>query len=321
MDHKPYRKMAFIFPGQGAQYIGMASDFVHTFSAARLTFEEADELLKRPLSKIILNGPDDELTRTKNSQTGIYVASMAILRVLKELFDFQPFVCAGLSLGEYTALTAADWMSFRNALPLVQYRGEFMNEACEAVPGCMAVVMGMSNEAVEELVKKLNLPNDLWIANYNCPGQIVLSGTQKGIEAASVEAKALGAKRVLPLAVHGAFHSGLMKQAEDRLAPYIQQVPLKKGPVSIVMNVPGDFVSEPKLVLDYMTKQVTQSVRWEQGIRSMEKQGVDLFIEFGPGKTLSGMNKRIGVQAPTLSIDKVEDLEEIEKLVKEGRIE
>lgn len=320
MDHKLYQKIAFIFPGQGAQSIGMASDFARTFSAARLTFEEADELLKRSLSKIILNGPEEELTQTKNSQTAIYVASMAILRVVKEMFDFQPFVCAGLSLGEYTALTAADWMSFRNGLPLVQHRGEFMNDACEATSGCMAVVMGMSNETVEELVKKLNLPKDLWIANYNCPGQIVLSGTLKGIEAASMEAKAMGAKRVLPLAVHGAFHSGLMKQAEERLAPHIQQVPLKKGSVSIVMNVPGDFVSDPPRVLQYMTQQVTHSVRWEQGIRAMEKQGVDLFIEFGPGKTLSGMNRRIGVQAPTLSIEKVEDLEEIEKLVKEGKI-
>ncbi|MFI5343259.1 MAG: ACP S-malonyltransferase [Chlamydiales bacterium] len=320
MDHKLYKKIAFLFPGQGAQSIGMASDFVHAFSAARLTFEEADELLKRPLSSIILNGPEEKLTQTKNSQTAIYVASMAILRVVKELFDFQPFVCAGLSLGEYTALTAADWMNFRNALPLVQYRGEFMNEACETTPGAMAVIMGMSNEAVEELVAKLNLPNEVWIANYNCPGQIVLSGTLKGIEAATLEAKAMGAKRALPLAVHGAFHSGLMQQAEERLAPYIQQVPIKKGPVSIVMNVPGDFVSDPQRVLQYMTQQVTHSVRWEQGIRAMEKEGVDLFIEFGPGKTLSGMNKRIGVQAPTLSIEKIEDLEQIEKLVMGGKI-
>lgn len=321
MDSKIYKKIAFLFPGQGAQYIGMANDFVHTFSAARLTFEEADELLNRPLSKIVAKGPEDELKQTKNSQTGIYVASMAIFRVVKELFDFQPYVCAGLSLGEYTALTAADWITFRHALPLVQYRGEFMNEACETFPGTMAVVMGLSNDEVENLVHKLNLPNDLWIANYNCPGQIVLSGTLQGIEKAAEEAKAMGAKRVLPLSVYGAFHSGLMKQAEEHLAPHIQQTHFEKGPVQLVMNVPGDFVSDLNAVRKYLTRQVTHSVRWEQGIKAMEKQGVDLFIEFGPGKTLSGMNKRIGVHAPTISIEKVEDLEEINQLVKEGKIQ
>jgi [acyl-carrier-protein] S-malonyltransferase len=315
---KSFRRLAFLFPGQGAQYPGMAQDFVKTFSAARLTFEEADDLLKRPLSTLILEGPEDVLTQTKNSQVAIYVASVAILRVIQELYDFKPFVCAGLSLGEYTALTAGEWLSFRHALPLVHYRGQFMNEACEATSGTMAVVMGLEAAVVEEMVRAVDLPHDLWVANFNCPGQVVLSGTLKGIEAGTAGAKAKGAKRVLPLPVHGAFHSGLMRQAEKKLAPYIQQAPIVQGEAQLVMNVPGNFVSDVEKVRHHLIQQVTHSVKWEQGIRAMEQQGIDLFIEFGPGKTLAGMNKRIGVQAPTLSIEKVEDLDQLSQMEKEG---
>ncbi len=265
-----YKKIAFLFPGQGAQYIGMAADFLKSFSAARLTFEEADEILKRPLSKIILEGPQEDLLQTKNSQTGIYTASMAILRVVQELFDFRTFACAGLSLGEYTALTAAGWLSFRDALPLVQHRGEWMNEACEEFPGTMAVIMGLGNNEVEELVNGLQMPDDIWVANYNCPGQVVVSGTLKGVEAAMAEASRKG-KRAMPIAVYGAFHSGLMKKAEEKLTPYILKTALKKGPIQIVMNFPGDFVSDPQKVQQNLVRQVTGSVRWEQGIRALEK--------------------------------------------------
>ena len=314
---QPTQKIAFLFPGQGAQYVGMARDFVQNFSAARLTFEEADQLLKRDLSKIILEGSEDELTRTKNSQTAIFVASMAIFRVVKGLYGFHPFACAGLSLGEYTALTAAECIEFRDALPLVQYRGEFMNQACESFPGRMAVVTGLSNEVVEDLVAGLNLPDDLWIANYNCPGQIVLSGTIKGIEIASLEARNRGAKRVLPLSVHGAFHSGLMKIAEEKLAPYIDEAPFKKGITPIAMNVPGDFVVDFARLKPNLIKQVTHPVRWEQEIQAMKKQGVNLCIEFGPGRALAGMNKRMDL--PTISIEKVEDLDRLANLEKERK--
>lgn len=317
MTH-PFKRIAFIFPGQGAQFPGMAKDFVEDFSAARLTFEEADDLLKMPLSTIVLQGPEEFLTQTKNSQSGIYVASIAILRVVQELYEITPFVCAGLSLGEYTALTAGEWLPFRQALPLVQYRGQYMNEACEATHGTMAVVMGLEDSVVEELVEKINLPNDLWIANYNCPGQIVLSGTLKGIEAGSTAAKARGAKRVLSLQVHGAFHSGLMNLAQKKLTPRIEAVPLVQGTSQLVMNVPGDFVVKLEDVRSNLIEQVTHSVKWEQGVRAMEREDVDLYIEFGPRKTLAGMNKRIGVKAPTLSIETVGDLEQLSTLVKKG---
>jgi [acyl-carrier-protein] S-malonyltransferase len=317
---KKFQRIAFLFPGQGTQYPGMVQDFFHTFSAAHLIFEEADDLLKRSLSKIILQGPEKALTETRNSQVGIYVASIAILRVIQELYDFKPFVCAGLSLGEYTALTAGEWLSFRQTLPLVQHRGQFMNEACESTKGEMAVIMGLDESTVEKLIREVNLPNELWIANFNCPGQIVISGTRRGIEAGSAAAKACNAKRVLPLQVHGAFHSGLMQEAKEKLAPYIQKTPLVKGSSQLVLNVPGDFVSDIEKVRHYLIEQVTHPVRWEQGIRAMESQNADLYIEIGPGKTLAGMNKRIGVQAPTITIEKVEDLDQLAQMEKRGEL-
>jgi [acyl-carrier-protein] S-malonyltransferase len=314
MDKKNTKRIAFLFPGQGAQYPGMAKDFVDQFAVARQTFEEADDILKRSLSHVVFEGSEEKLTLTKNSQLGIYVSSLAILRTVKELYDFKPFVCSGLSLGEYTALTVSEKLSYRETLPLVQYRGEYMHEACEETKGTMVVVMGLDNLVIEEMVKKLNLTKDLWIANFNSPGQVVLSGTSLGIEAATAAAKEYGAKRVLPLQVAGAFHSGLMQVAESRLKPFILATSFQKGSSQIVMNVPGDFVDHVDAIPDYLIKQVTHSVRWEQGVRAMEDQGVELFIEFGPGKTLAGLNKRIGVKAPTLSIEKVEDLSLLENL-------
>ena len=317
---KTFQRIAFLFPGQGSQYPGMAQDFIRNFSAARLTFEESDELLKRSLSKIILQGPEEILMETQNSQTGIYITSMAILRVVQELYDLKPFVCAGLSLGEYTALTAVAWLTFRQALPLVNHRAQFMNEACESTKGTMAVIMGLDADVVKEIVREVNLPNDLWVANFNCPGQVVLSGTLKGIEAGTAAAKAHHAKRILPLQVHGAFHSGLMQLAQEKLTPYIHHAPIVKGSSQLVMNVPGDFVSDVERVRENLIEQVTHSVCWEQGIRAMDQQNVDLFIEFGPGRTLSGMNKRIGVRAPTLTIEKVEDLDQLFQLEKRGEL-
>ena len=310
-----FQKIAFLFPGQGAQYIGMGGDFAQNFSAARLTFEEADQLLERPLSHIISQGPADLLTETKNSQAGIYVTSMSIFRVIKELYEITPFVCAGLSLGEYSALTGAEILSFRDALPLVQLRGQWMNEACEQTNGGMAVIMGLDAEVVQQFVKELQLPNDLWVANYNCPGQVVISGTEKGIAAGTEAAKKHMAKRVLPLQVHGAFHSGLMSTAREKLAPFIEKAAFLQGSSQLVMNVPGDFVKDLSSIRYNLINQVTHSVKWEQGIRAMEREGVDLYIEFGPGKTLSGMNKRIGVQAPNISIEKVEDLKHLESIL------
>lgn len=307
------KKIAFLFPGQGAQYVGMGKEFVTNFSVARQTFEEADDILGRNLSQIILEGPEAVLTETRNSQTGIFVTSIAILRTIQKLFpDLHPSFCAGLSLGEYTALHASGRISFADCLTLVQHRGNFMNQACEANHGTMAVVLGLEADAVEKLVKEVNLPHDLWVANFNCPGQVVISGTLKGITAGTEAAKAKGAKRVLPLQVHGAFHSGLMEQAEHHLAPYIAHAPLTDSSVDLVMNVVGKPVKELDQIRHNLLKQVTRSVRWEQSVRQMESDRVSLFIEIGCGKTLIGFNKRIVPSIPTFNVENAQDLKSLE---------
>lgn len=301
------KKIAFLFPGQGSQFPGMGKDFYDAFSIARETFQEADDLLSYPLSRIMFEGPQELLTQTKNSQLAIFVNSVALLRVLKSLLpDLIPYVCLGLSLGEYTALFAAGKIEFKDALLLVQKRSELMNRACEEVAGTMAAVLGMTGPAVEEALLGID---GVWVANYNCPGQIVISGTKEGVEAGSLALKAKGAKRILPLTVHGAFHSGLMQSAQDGLSPFLENASLKDSPIGFVMNVPGDFVKDLEEIQENLIQQVTHPVRWDQGILAIEQKQVDLYIEIGCGKTLSGLNKKIGVAAPTISLEKISDLD------------
>jgi [acyl-carrier-protein] S-malonyltransferase len=300
---------AFLFPGQGAQYPGMGKDFAEAFPKARQTFEEANDLLNENISKIIFEGPADLLTETRNSQLAIFINSMAILNVIHEqLPDLKPSMAAGLSLGEYTAICATGRLSFNDTLFLVRERAIRMNDACEKRRGTMAAVLGLSAVDVEAAVHGLE---DVWVANYNCPGQTVISGTEPGIAKAADALKARGAKRVIPLTVHGAFHSGLMQSAQDGLAPFIERAKFLESAVPLVMNVPGDFVQSESDLRRFLTSQVTQSVRWEQGIGAMEKRGVSLYLEIGCGKTLAGMNKKIGVAAPTHTIDKVADLDQL----------
>ncbi len=297
---------AFIFPGQGAQYVGMGKDFFDSFLIARETFEEANDLLGMNLSKIIFEGPEELLTQTKNSQVAIFVTSVAILRtVLQQIPDLKPHVCAGLSLGEYTALYASGRLGFADTLKLVQARARLMNEACESVPGTMAAVLGLDAAGIESAVKGLE---GVWVANFNAPGQTVISGTREGVEKASLTLKERGAKRVIPLTVHGAFHSALMMPAQLGLSPYIEAIQLIDTEVALVMNVPGGFVSSSGEIRKNLLCQVTQSVRWEQGIEAMKKAGVNHFIEIGCGKTLSGLNRKMGIAGGS-SIEKISDLE------------
>jgi len=303
---------AFIFPGQGAQYVGMGKDFFESFSTARETFEEGDDLLGQKLSKMIFEGPVDLLTLTKNSQTAIFITSMAILRTVLEQFpDLQPAVCSGLSLGEYTALCASGRLGFADTLLLVRERARLMNEACEKAPGAMAAVLGLDAAGIEAAVKGLN---GVWVANYNAPGQTVVSGTKEGIERALLALKESGAKRVIPLSVSGAFHSGLMQSAQNELASFIEKAPIQESSIPFCMNVPGHFAKTIDEIRRNLTQQVTQSVRWEQGIGAIEALGVQTYLEIGCGKTLAGLNRKMGLSAPTLSIDKVADLDQLAKV-------
>lgn len=306
------KKVAFIFPGQGAQTVGMGRDFYEKFEVARKTFEEADEILGYKISDIIFEGPNEKLVRTEYSQLAIFIVSVAIFRVVQSMVPaLVPTMCAGLSLGEYSALFASGRVSFKDALQVVQKRASFMNEACEKTKGTMAAVLGLDVDTIRAEISSLNPPHDIWVANYNCPGQTVISGSKEGVELAAGVLKEKGAKRVLPLQVHGAFHSGYMKEAQDKLAPHIAKLVLQESNTELVMNVPGNFVKEEDEIRKNLLEQVTHSVCWQQGIEAMRATGVDLYIEFGPGKTLSGMNKKMGVSDKTLSVNTIADLERL----------
>lgn len=309
------KKFAFLFPGQGTQYPGMGKDFYDRFTVAKQTFDEADQFLNRPFSKLIFEGPSAELTLTKNSQIAIYISSIAILRVVQEQFpELKPAFCAGLSLGEYTALTAAGKIDFLDCLGLVCTRAEAMHQACEDIKGTMQVVLGMTEEEVEAVIRELNPPYAVWVANLNCPGQIVVAGSLEAIEFAAAALKKRGAKRILPLDVSGAFHSGLMQSAQAKLAAKVATVPFYESDIDVVMNVPGDVVSSIEEMRQMLIDQVVNPVRWEKGIRKMLDDKVGVYLEIGPGKTLSGMNKKIGAE-PTYSVEKTVDLEEIHQLM------
>lgn len=309
------RRIAFLFPGQGAQYVGMGHDFCRDYPAARQLFEEADDLLKRSLSHLIFSGQERELTQTRNSQPAIYVTSMAILAVLSTLFDtLSPYACAGLSLGEYSALTAAQFLPFTDGLNLVAKRGELMHQACEQHEGTMAVVLGMQDDAVVAVVEALALPDEIWAANFNCPGQVVISGTKRGVEQATATLLKHGAKRVLPLDVHGAFHSGLMQSAQEKLTDTLLKTPFSQSDVLVPMNCTGKIATSIEEMRENLIRQVTRPVYWHKCVAAIDT--VDLFVEIGCGKTLSGMNKRIGVKTATCSVEKIEDLAILEQALR-----
>ncbi len=292
-------RIALIFPGQGAQVVGMGKAFYDAFPIVRETFAEADAIVGRPLTKLIFEGPIEDLTETKNSQIALLTVGVALMRLVKEQGPI--FAAAGLSLGEYGALVAADVLSFQDALQLVALRAQYMNDACAQTRGAMAAVLGLNEIHLDE--------DDVWVANYNCPGQIVITGTPEGIARASEELKEKGAKRVLPLQVSGAFHSPLMRSAQERLKEHIDAVKIHAPTIALVQNVPGGFVTVDQIKKN-LVAQVTSSVRWQQGIVAMEEKGVTLYLELGPGRTLSGMNKRIGVKAPTICLESLQDYEE-----------
>ncbi len=298
-------RKAFIFPGQGAQVVGMGKDFSESFSAAREVFEEASDVLSYNFRELIFDGPMEELSQTKFAQPAIFITSVAILKVVKGQFpELHPAICAGLSLGEYTALYAAGKVEFAECLKLVAARGASMQEACKEEAGTMRVVLGMEPEKVQAV-----LPENIWIANLNCPGQVVIAGKTAHMQAAEEALKAAGAKRVLPIDVSGAFHTPLMRSAQLKLEPLLKSATIQESSIELVMNVPGNFVKSTQEIRTNLIDQVASPTKWEQGVRTMDASGVELYIEMGPGKTLAGMNKKIGVKAPTISIEKVTDLE------------
>ncbi|PCI95815.1 [acyl-carrier-protein] S-malonyltransferase [Candidatus Aerophobetes bacterium] len=304
------KEIVYLFPGQGAQYVSMGQDFYNTFAEAKDIFDKADEILGYSLSSIIFDGPKQELTKTKYSQLAIFVVSSAIAAAFAKKFpEIKPSICAGLSLGEYTALYMSGKISFKECLLLVQARANHMHEASINNPGGLSVVLGFDEKTIREHIESQGYM--LWIANLNCPGQVVISGSHEELEKATLSLKEAGAKRILPLDVSGAFHSGLMKEAQEKLKNKIGNTAFKGSSVQIAMNVPGDFVEDTAHMKDHLIKQVASTTKWEKSIRVIDEKNVAFYIEMGPGRSLCGMNKKIGVKAPSYNLEKIEDLEKI----------
>lgn len=283
-------KTALLFAGQGAQVVGMGRDLAEAHPTAKSLFAEADEALGYGLSEICFSGPEEELVRTEHAQPAIYLVGWIALQLLREQAPSISFeATAGLSLGEFTALAAADAIGFEDGLRVVRRRGKLMQEACEASSGGMAAIVGLDEEAVRGVCEQAGVS----LANLNCPGQIVLSGDADKMDAACEAAKAAGAKRAIPLPVAGAYHSPLMQPSQAGLAEALAKVELREPAVPVYSNVTGEAHAGAASIAGTMVDQVTSSVRWEACIRAMIADGVTRFIELGPGTALTGFMRRI----------------------------
>lgn len=287
-------KTAILFPGQGAQAVGMGQDLAEQVPACRALFDRANDVLGFDLAQICFEGPVENLTKSNHAQPAIFVVSAAAWLALQEAKpDLQPVAVAGLSSGEWAALYAAGVVSFEDALRVLEARGRFMQAACEAQAGTMLSVIGLSVEQLEPIAEACGIQ----LANLNSPEQTVLSGTVAGIDQAEEMAKAGGAKRAIKLNVAGAFHSRLMASAAEQLAAFLKDISLSPPTMPVVSNVTGAPFNSVEEIREGMVRQVTESVRWVEDIQWMSANGVDRFIECGPGKVLSGLVKRIDKQA------------------------
>jgi [acyl-carrier-protein] S-malonyltransferase len=298
-----------LFSGQGAQKVGMAKDFYDTSATARALIEEADQSLNMALSHVMFEGPATELTRTAWCQPALYLHGIVAMKMLQEsLPALNITACAGLSLGEFTAHAAAGSLSIAEGLRIVARRGAFMEEACQATQGAMAALIGGEVQAIRDLAAAC----DVDVANLNAPGQIVLSGSREGIAAVAEKAKDFGIRRVIPLDVAGAYHSRLMQSAQDKLAQELATATIQAPAVPVVCNYAARVVSDPADIREMLEKQVTGSVCWQESIEALIAEGHSRFIEFGPGKVLTGMLGKINKE---VTCHCVEDLPSLEAAV------
>lgn len=281
-------KKAYVFPGQGSQFSGMGKDLYASSPVARTLFEQADRILGFEISKIMFEGTAEELKQTKVTQPAVFIHSVAVALALGEEFD--PAMVAGHSLGEFSALAASGALSFESALRLVYARALAMQKACEEQPSTMAAILGLADERVEEVCEGIE---GVVAANYNCPGQVVISGTNEGVAAACVALKEAGAKRALPLAVGGGFHSPCMESAREELAAAIASTEFHTPRCPIYQNVDAKPHTDPEEIKANLIAQLTSPVRWTQSVRAMLADGVEEFVECGPGNVLQGLISKI----------------------------
>lgn len=303
-------KTAVIFPGQGAQYVGMAKDFYDSFEDSKKVFDEADDVLDIELKKICFEENDD-INKTEYTQPAMVAAEVAIYEHLKNA-GLKADVFAGLSLGEYSALVAAGAMTLEDGIKTVRRRGILMQNEVPLGMGGMAAVIAMDADKIAEICE--NTPGKVQIANYNCPGQIVISGEAEAVKAASAALAEAGAKRVIPLNVSGPFHSQMLVPAGEKIYDFLQGVDVAEGFAPYYCNADAEEITDAAKVKELLKRQVYSSVRWQQTIENMIADGVDTFIEVGPGKTLTGFMKKINREVKSINIATVDDLAKLEEL-------
>ena len=301
----PAGRTAYVFPGQGSQAVGMGQNLYHNSPRAREVFEEADDALKLPLSRLCFEGPDEELKQTVNAQPAILTVSTACLRAASEFNKpVKPTFVAGHSLGEYTALVAANVIDFSDAVRLVRERGRLMHEAGQTRPGGMAAIIGLDEATLEEICWETGAQ----IANFNCSAQIVISGTREALARSMDLAKTRGARRVVPLQVSGAFHSELMQPAVEGMTRAISEVEFRPPEVPIVANSTAQPLTQPGEVKEELVRQLCHCVQWQPSVEYMLGVGVSTFIEIGPGQVLSGLIKRISDRVQVLNMSDLESI-------------
>ena len=303
-------KIAFIFPWHGAQAVGLGSSISNKSDAAHEVFTKANEVLGKNISGLCFDGPDDELKQTVNSQPAILAVSIAALEALKEKRNIVPDFVAGHSLGEYSAMYAAGVMDLNNVLKAIAMRAKLMNDDATNTKGAMSAVLGLTSDKVEECLTSLSAHGVVQIANYNSPEQIVITGETDAVGLSATLLKEAGAKRVIPLAVSGAFHSRLMKNASDKFVEFVNELEINDAKIPVITNVDAKPETKAEVFKEKMPKQICSSVYWTQTIEYLASQGVDTFIEIGPGKVLAGLNKKILSDVVTYNVFDMQSLNE-----------
>ena len=308
---------AFIFPGQGSQKVGMGLELSQEYAAARAAFDEADAILNRKLSQLCFEGPAEALKQTENTQLAILTCSVAALRVLDE-HGIVPKAVAGHSLGEYSALVAANVLTFSDALKLVEYRAQVMAEASQRQDCTMAAILGLDEGTLQELCEAASSAGVVQIGNYNCPGQLIISGDTAAVERVMDSAKEAGARRCLRLEVSGAFHSALMAPAREQLQTIINDFQFNSPSIQVAANVTGNFVQTADEVRQLLIAQVTSAVQWEKSTRTIGAAGISHFVEVGPGTVLAGMVRRTLPEAICLNVEDTKSLNKVMELAYKG---